>query len=77
MTARVAELVEKARLLSEDERGELVDALLEREEIQQEYLEEWLEVARQRKEDVENGKSTLTPAEEVFRLAREQWLPKA
>ncbi len=70
MNAAVAELLEKALLLPQEEREELADAILDHSEPDEEYMAELLKVVEQRMENVRTGKSKLIPADEVFREMR-------
>ena len=73
MTAEVEELVEKALGLREQDRDELVDAILGSVEPTDEWLTQWIPIVHDRMERDKAGLSCAIPAEDVFREARE-WL---
>ena len=72
MTAEVEELVEKALRLREQDRDELVDAILDHSDPPEDWLAHWIPIVHERMENVRNGRSETIPAETVFREARER-----
>jgi hypothetical protein len=65
MSIAVEEILEEALRLSDDSRTELVEAILERSSLSQDFLGEQLSLVRQRMLNVRNGVSELIPAEEA------------
>ncbi len=70
MTATVENLLNEALALPENEREELINALLQENGPDPEFDEAMVALVRQRMENVASGKSKLIPAEEVFDEAR-------
>lgn len=72
MSQTYADLERDARLLSAEERAQLVDALLEslREEKIAEVEAAWAVEIERRVAAYERGEAKLVPAEEVFAKAR-------
>jgi putative addiction module component (TIGR02574 family) len=70
MTTTAAQLLKQAMDLPEEERAELVDALLESLPLPERYLGEQLAVVSRRMENVKEGRSRLIPAEEPHRSVR-------
>ena len=75
MTPQVSEVLEKALALSTQERGLLIDHLIESldEAPAEEGVEEaWGEEIRRRVDDIRSGKVKMIPGEQVLReLAKE------
>jgi putative addiction module component (TIGR02574 family) len=75
ITPRVSEVLEKALALSTQERGLLIDHLIESldEEPPEEGVEEaWTEEIKRRVDDIRSGKVKMIPGEQVLReLAKE------
>jgi len=75
MTPQVSELLEKALALSTQERGLLIDHLIESldEGPPEEGVEEaWAEEIKRRVDDIRSGKVKMIPGEQVLReLAKE------
>jgi putative addiction module component (TIGR02574 family) len=70
MTPRVSEVLEKALALSTQERGLLIDHLIESldETPTEEGVEEaWAEEIKRRVDDIRSGKAKMIPGEEVRR----------
>jgi len=70
MTPRVSEVLEKALSLSTQERGLLIDHLIESldEEPPEEGVEQaWAEEIKRRVDDIRSGKVEMIPGEEVRR----------
>jgi hypothetical protein len=70
MTATVENLLKEALALPENERVELIDALIGQGGPDCEWEEEMVAIVRQRMENVASGRSKLIPAEEVLGEAR-------
>jgi putative addiction module component (TIGR02574 family) len=76
MTPEVAQLLEKALALSTQERGLVIDRLIESldEEPAEEGVEEaWAEEIKSRVEDIRSGKVEMIPGEEVLRELAEEF----
>lgn len=75
MTPQVSELLEKALALSTQERGLLIDQLIESldEAPPEEGVEEaWADEIKRRVDDIRSGKVEMIPGEQVLReLAKE------
>jgi putative addiction module component (TIGR02574 family) len=75
MTPQVSEVLEKALALSTEERGLLIDQLIESldEGPAEEGVEEaWGEEIKRRVDEIQSGKVKMIPGEQVLReLARE------
>jgi putative addiction module component (TIGR02574 family) len=75
MTPQVSEVLEKARALSTQERGLLIDHLIESldEGPAEEGVEQaWDEEIKRRVDDIRSGKVKMIPGEQVLReLAKE------
>ena len=75
MTPQVSELLEKALALSTQERGLLIDQLIQSldEGPPEEGVEEaWAEEIKRRVDDIRSGKVKMIPGEQVLReLAKE------
>lgn len=75
MTPQVSEILEKALALSTQERGLLIDHLIESldEGPAEEGVEEaWDEEIKRRVDDIRSGKAKMIPGEQVLReLAKE------
>jgi putative addiction module component (TIGR02574 family) len=75
MTPQVSEVLEKALALSTQERGLIIDRLIESldDEPAEEGVEEvWSEEIKRRVDDIQSGRVEMIPGEEVHRrlLAR-------
>ena len=66
MSSAVASLLDEALLLPAESRLELVEALLERTEPSEEHLAAQLSLETRRRAAVQNGTSSLIPAEQIF-----------
>jgi putative addiction module component (TIGR02574 family) len=75
LTPQVSEVLEKALALSTQERGLLIDHLIESldEGLAEEGVEEaWAEEIKRRVEEIRSGKIKMIPGEQVLReLAKE------
>jgi putative addiction module component (TIGR02574 family) len=75
MTSQVSEMLAKALMLSTQDRGLLIDRLIESldEGPAEEGVEEaWGEEIKRRVDDIRSGKAKMIPGEEVLRqLAKE------
>ena len=76
MTSQVSELLEKALALSAEERGLLIDRLVET--LDNEPAEEgveaaWDEEIKRRVDDVRSGRVETIPSEQVFRELEEEF----
>ncbi len=70
MTPQVSEVLEKALTLSTQDRGLLIDRLIESldEEPPEEGVEEaWAEEIKRRADDIRSGKAKMIPGEQVLR----------
>ena len=67
MTAIAENILREAMQLDLEERERIALALLHPDREDDGCLEEWLQLAEQRRENVRTGQSKLIPAEEVFR----------
>jgi putative addiction module component (TIGR02574 family) len=79
MTPQVSELLQKALALSAQERGLLIDRLVESldDEPAEEGVEEaWAEEIKRRVDDIRSGRVKTIPSEQVFRELEEE-LPDA
>jgi len=73
MTPQVSEVLEKALTLSTQDRGLLIDRLIESldEGPAEEGMEEaWAEEIRRRVDDIRSGKAKMIPGKEVRRRLR-------
>lgn len=73
MTPQVSEVLEKALTLSTQDRGLLIDRLIESldEGPAEEGVEEaWAEEIKRRVDDIRSGKAKMIPGEEVLRELR-------
>ncbi|MFA6286603.1 MAG: addiction module protein [Opitutaceae bacterium] len=73
MSTTVDQLVAEARLLSPDERAELLDRLgsVMHGDVSSEVSAEWNQLALDRLASVESGRSQLRPGEEVMARMRQ------
>jgi putative addiction module component (TIGR02574 family) len=75
MTPRVSEVLEKALALSTQERGLLIDQLIESLDegpVEEGVEEAWGEEIKSRVDDIRSGKVKMIPGEQVLReLAQE------
>ncbi len=75
MTPQVSEVLEKALALSTQERGLLIDQLIESLDegpVQDGVQEAWSEEIKRRVDDIRSGKVKMIPGEQVLReLAQE------
>ena len=75
MTPRVSEVLEKALALSTQERGLLIDQLIESLDegpVEEGVEEAWGEEIKRRVDDIRSGKVKMIPGEQVLReLAQE------
>jgi len=67
MSAAVAHLLEEIMLLPNDDRADLVEAILERSRPTDDFLQQQAEVVARRMANVKAGVSPLIPAEEAHR----------
>ncbi|MBL9114253.1 MAG: hypothetical protein JNJ83_04550 [Verrucomicrobiaceae bacterium] len=65
MSSAVAHLLEEALLLPSESRTELVEALLERSEPSQDFLDHQLGIVRRRMQAVQGGTSALIAEEDA------------
>jgi putative addiction module component (TIGR02574 family) len=73
MTPQVSEVLEKALALSTQERGLLIDQLIEsldEEPVEEGVEEAWDEEIRSRVDDIRSGKVKMIPGEQVLREPR-------
>jgi putative addiction module component (TIGR02574 family) len=75
MTPQISEVVEKALALSTQDRGLIIDRLIEsldNEPAEEGVEEAWSEEIKRRVDDIKSGRVEMIPAEEVHRrlLAR-------